>query len=260
MAFRFWQVGLHIQQHEALAVAVVRGASGWYLQRWWRMPLAPQTVNDGHIHDPEQLASVLRPWSRELPFRHHIHLSFPSSRTRQKAFPRPEMSLRESEQSAWLAGAMARELDMDPKALRFDYSEDALSPAYTVTAAQDKEISNLLTLAQTLKMQVKAITPDACALQRLLPFLPSPQKCLVWRDGTQWLWATRYAWGRKAAMEISGTDDLAATLSLAPDTVALCAKEGFDPWQAVLIRQPPVPAEGHAFAIALGLALREVCP
>ena len=33
---------------------------------------------------------------------------------------------------------MARELDMDPDSLRFDYSEDSLSPAYNVTAAQSK--------------------------------------------------------------------------------------------------------------------------
>ncbi|QMI03609.1 DNA utilization protein HofM [Citrobacter sp. RHB25-C09] len=260
MAFRFWQIGLHIQQDEALAVAVVRGASGWYLQRWWRMPLAQQTIKDGHIHDPRLLASVLRPWSRELPFRHHIHLSFPSSRTRQKAFPRPEMSLREREQTAWLTGAMARELDMELDALRFDYREDALMPAFTVAAAQEKEISTLLTLAQSLNMKVTAITPDACALQRLLPFLPTPQQCLVWRDSTQWLWATRYAWGRKATTEIADTHELAATLSLAPDSVALCAQDGFDPWCSVLVRQPPVPAEGHAFAIALGLALGEIRP
>lgn len=87
MAFRFWQVGLHIQPHEATAVAVVRGASGWYLQRWWRLPLVQHTINDGHFHDTEPLVAVLQPWSRELPQRHHIHLSFPASRTRQNAFP-----------------------------------------------------------------------------------------------------------------------------------------------------------------------------
>ncbi|VEB53001.1 DNA utilization protein HofM [Salmonella enterica subsp. enterica] len=31
MAFKTWQIGLHIQQHEALAIAVIRGASGWSL-------------------------------------------------------------------------------------------------------------------------------------------------------------------------------------------------------------------------------------
>jgi len=257
MAFRIWQIGLHIQQREALAVAVVRGASGWSLQRWWRIPLAPQIIHEGRIRDPEQLAGVLRVWSRELPQRHQVHLSFPSSRTRQKAFPRPAMSLREREQTAWLAGTLAREMDMEPDALRFDYSEDALTPAFTVTAAQDKEVATLLTLARTLKIQVAAITPDASALQRLLPFLPSTQSCLVWRDEAQWLWATRYAWGRKTRAEIATIDDLTDALSLPPDSVALCAQAQFDPWRAVSVRQPPVPTEGHAFAIALGLALGE---
>lgn len=64
MAFNIWKIGLHIQQHEVLAVAIVREASGWYLQRWWRIPLTPQVVVDGHIREPEQLVAALLPWSR----------------------------------------------------------------------------------------------------------------------------------------------------------------------------------------------------
>lgn len=112
---------------------------GWYLQRWWRIPLTPQAIVDGHIREPEQLVAALLPWSRELPRRHHIHLSFPANRTLQKKFHRPTMTLREPEQTAWLSGSMARELDMAPDALHFDYSEDTLSPAFNVTAAQSKE-------------------------------------------------------------------------------------------------------------------------
>ncbi|CDL41361.1 Type IV pilus biogenesis protein PilM [Citrobacter freundii] len=86
MAFNIWKIGLHIQQHEVLAVAIVREASGWYLQRWWRIPLTPQVIVDGHIREPEQLVAALLSWSRELPRRHHIHLSFPANRTLQKSF------------------------------------------------------------------------------------------------------------------------------------------------------------------------------
>lgn len=258
MAFRFWQIGLHIQPHEVLAVAVVRGASGWLLQRWWRMPLDQVVLKEGYICNPEQLAAVLQPWSRELPHQHAIHLSFPSSRTLQRRFPRPAMALREREQTAWLTGSMARDLDMDPDSLRFDYSEDTLSSSFNVTAAQSKEVSTLLTLMQTLKVRVTAVTPDACALQRFIPYLASGQQCLVWRDDVQWLWATRYAWGRKTAEEISRLDDLAASLSMPPDTLVMCGEDGFDPWEAVSVRQPPIPPQGHAFAIALGLAMGEM--
>ncbi|HAU4328225.1 DNA utilization protein HofM [Citrobacter freundii] len=258
MAFSIWKIGLHIQQHEVLAVVVSRDGSGWFLPRWWRMPLARQVIVEGHIREPEQLAAVLMPWSRELPRRHHIYLSFPANRTLQKKFPRPAMTLREPEQTAWLSGSMARELDMEPDALNFDYSEDTLSPAFNVTAAQSKEISALLTLMQTLKVQVAAITPDASALQRFISYLPPHQQCLAWRDDEQWLWATRYAWGRKSASDITVLDDLAATLSLATENIALCAPKGFDPLSVVSVRQPPIPPESHVFAIALGLAMGEM--
>ncbi|QLS04358.1 DNA utilization protein HofM [Citrobacter freundii] len=255
MAFNIWKIGLHIQQHDVLAVAVVRDASGWFLQRWWRLPLANQTIVDGHIRAPEQLSKVLLPWSRELPRRHHIHLSFPAHRTLQKKIPRPVMTLREPEQTAWLSGSMARELDMDPDALQFDYSEDTLSPAFNVTVAQSKEVSTLLTLMQTLKVQITAITPDASALQRFIPYLSAHQQCLAWRDDAQWLWATRYAWGRKPVGDSHAIDDLAATLSLSPEEIALCGPGRFDPLSVVSVRQPPIPPESHIFTIALGLAM-----
>lgn len=192
MAFKNWQIGLHLQQQEAVAVAIVRSAKECLLHRWWRLPLENDIIKDGRIVDVQRLANTLLPWSRELPQRHHIMLAFPASRTLQRSFPRPSMSLGEREQMAWLSGTMARELDMDPDSLRFDYSEDSLSPAYNVTAAQSKELATLLTLAERLRVHVSAITPDASALQRFLPFLPSHQQCLAWRDNEQWLWATRY--------------------------------------------------------------------
>ncbi|EFD8936663.1 TPA: DNA utilization protein HofM [Escherichia coli] len=258
MAFKIWQIGLHLQQQEAVAVAIVRGTKECFLQRWWRLPLENDIIKDGRIVDAQRLANTLLPWSRELPQRHHIMLAFPASRTLQRSFPRPSMSLGEREQTAWLSGTMARELDMDPDSLRFDYSEDSLSPAYNVTAAQSKELATLLTLAERLRVHVSAITPDASALQRFLPFLPSHQQCLALRDNEQWLWATRYSWGRKLAVGMTSAKELAAALSVDPESVAICGEGGFDPWEAVSVRQPPLPPPGGDFAIALGLALGKV--
>ncbi len=194
MAFKNWQIGF--------AFTTARSGSGCYraerkeclLHRWWRLPLENDIIKDGRIVDVQRLANTLLPWSRELPQRHHIMLAFPASRTLQRSFHArrcPSVS-----GSKWpLSGTMARELDMDPDSLRFDYSEDSLSPAYNVTAAQSKELATLLTLAERLRVHVSAITRDASALQRFLPFLPSHQQCLARRDNEQWLWATRYSWG-----------------------------------------------------------------
>nr|VUD25211.1 DNA utilization protein HofM [Salmonella sp. NCTC 7297] len=70
--------------------------------------------------------------------------------------------------------------------------------------------------------------------------------------------ATRYAWGRKSARETTTLHDLAATLSVMPEHISLCAEGEFDPWRAVTVRQPPVPPDGYRFAIALGLAMGEI--
>ncbi|STI72027.1 pilus assembly protein [Escherichia coli] len=49
MAFKIWQIGLHLQQQEAVAVAIVRGAKECFLQRWWRLPLAHDIIKDGGL-------------------------------------------------------------------------------------------------------------------------------------------------------------------------------------------------------------------
>ena len=174
MAFKTWHTGVHIQQDKVLAVALVREKSGWGLRRWWQLPLAAGIIRDGQILQPEQLAAALREWRQLLPHQHQIFLAFPAARTLQRTLPRPSMTLRDSEQTAWIAAAMSRELEMAPDTLRFDYAEDTFSNAYHVTAAQNKEVATLLELARELRLRLATITPDAGALAHLLPFVASP--------------------------------------------------------------------------------------
>lgn len=65
MAFRNWQIGLHLQQQEAVAVAIVRSAKECLLHRWVRLPLENDIIKDGRIVDVQRLANTLLPWSRE---------------------------------------------------------------------------------------------------------------------------------------------------------------------------------------------------
>ncbi|SQB37007.1 fimbrial protein HofM [Citrobacter koseri] len=71
----------------------------------------------------------------------------------------------------------------------------------------------------------------------------------------QWLWATRYAWDENRYKRRPAPTVLPRPLSIAPESLTVCGAGGFEPWCAVAIRQPPVPPEGHTFAIALGLAM-----
>ena len=256
MAFKTWQTGVHIQQDRVLIVALVREKSGWCLRRWWVVPLAEGIILDGKICQPEQLVDALRDWRRMLPHYHRVFLSFPAARTLQKSLPRPAIALRDSEQLSWLGAALSRELEMPADALCFDYAQDTFSNTFHVTAAQNKEVETLLSLAKTLRLRLVTITPDAGALANLLPAV-APAQCVAWRDKHQWLWAMRHQWGRRFTTEAENVTELAALLALTSEDIAL-----FDavrnPWETLVRCQPPLPECGADYTIALALAMSEV--
>ncbi len=79
----------------------------------------------------------------------------------------------------------------------------------------------------------------------------------AWRDEKHWLWATREAWGSDACADVGSLSQLAGQLQV---PLRLCIDAGdeasrFDVWQVIHRRQPPLPADGDRYAIALGLAL-----
>lgn len=260
MAFRLWQTGIHIQQEQVVIIALERVRNRWSLRRWWCIPLASGIVRQGQIMEPQGLADALRDWRRELPIQHRVHIAFPVGRTLQKTLPRPALRLRESEQAEWIAGSMAQSLDMDPDALCFDYCERDQDNLYSITAARNHDIAVLTGLTKTLRLQLAAITPDACALQQFLPWLSAEERCLAWQDDERWLWATQTGWGSGALSETPCVARLASSLGYQERELVQCTARSipsphFDPWCALSFQQPPLPASGDAFAIALGLAL-----
>jgi len=253
MVFRRWQVGLHIQQDKTAIVALQRSKSHWRLCRWWCVPLEEGTVENGQIVQLTTLISALRDWRTELPWQHYIYLSFPAGRTLQKTLPEPAMVLREPQQARWIANAMGQALEMASDALCVDYVEDNAGRRCHVTAVQRQDIMPLRALAAQLNLQVAAIVPDACALQQFLPWPGTPVRALAWSDGEQWLWATEQGWGCCCRHDAPALSQLAARLNLCEEQLVSCSH--FDPWQAVVRLQPPLPEVSEAFAIAIGLAL-----
>ena len=159
MAFGHWQIGLHIQQDSVFSVALTPARAGWALRRWWHIPLPLGTVENGQLKAPQQLLTTLLPWRKSLPQRHRVRLAFPAARTLQRKLPRPAMALRENELASWVSHAMARELEMAAAELRFDYTEDVLAQAYSVTAAQHKDVAEMLQLATSLHLNLTSLTP-----------------------------------------------------------------------------------------------------
>ncbi|KFC04731.1 PilM family type IV pilus biogenesis protein [Trabulsiella guamensis ATCC 49490] len=257
MAFRCWQVGLHIQHERIVIVAVQRERVGWSLRRWWSIPLPASAAERGIVIQSDCMVKVLRSWRRELPLQHQVALAFPASRTLQKTIPRPAMTLRERDSTQWVASHMAKRMEMDAAALCFDYAPDDSPREYRVTVAQQREVVALQQMAQKLNLQAVAITPDASALHHFLPYLAQPEQGVVWRDADAWLWATNNRWG---ATEFSQAVTISELRSHVQQPLTLCTAQPatephFDPWSIIIKRQPPLPPDSDAFAVAIALAL-----
>lgn len=237
MTYSHWQAGLHFQQDSVVCVALQRTRFGLALRRWWQIPLAKE------VTEPKVIAALCK-IRREMPRYHRIAVALPAADTLQKQLPPPQMHLRESEQVQWIVNTVAQQLEMPANTLAFDF-HDTDANSYSVTAARQRDISLLQQRLRAARLNLFAITPDACALQNFLPWVSEAVPGLCWRDGEHWLWATRESWG-------SSPEQLDEFL---PCTTQSLVGETFNPWFPLNQLQPPLPENGDAFAIALALAV-----
>ena len=177
--------------------------------------------------------------------------------------PRPSTALCESECSAWIASATARQLQLRPDELYLDYAAADDAARLAVTAAPARDIIALLENADALGLKPDAITPDACALGAFLQKGDAAPRALACEEAGQWLWATRMRWGVHAASGLAGLQALCQQLGLHAGEVAVFGSlpgdaPGFqriDPLRFLVYQQPPLPKEASRYAVALGLAM-----
>lgn len=237
MAYSQWQAGLHFQRDSLVCIAIQKTRSGRALRRWWQVPV------DDNAGEKEVIAA-LRRIQREMPRFHQVAVAFPAADTLQKQLPPPQRVLRESEQARWVASTVAKQLEMPPDTLTFDY-QSAETNIYSVTAARRRDVEVMQKRLHAAGINVQAITPDASALQHFLPWIAKDEQGLCWQNSGQWLWATRHAWGSSAEP---------------PEGLLVCTSRphrgaSFNPWFPLTQLQPPLPEYADDFAIALALAL-----
>ncbi|MEL4015482.1 pilus assembly protein PilM [Dryocola clanedunensis] len=273
MVINTWQIGLEIQRETLRAVAVQRQRQGWQLRHWWQLPVPEHTFRDGVVHSSESLIEVLAQWRRELPLRHQLRVAFPSQRTLQRPVPAPDNRLREPEREAYLAAAAARQLQMSPAQLSWDYGiqpQDA--DKRLVTAARRSDVDALLHCFTKQRLFPATLTPGASVLSALSKFcLPDTPRLLVHREPDHWLWATAgepAEWGWVDSRQAATFADLCLHLHAAPQEIALSSAlpeplppgvQPLDAWRALARLQPPLPRHGGCFTVAIALAIGRVC-
>lgn len=272
MVVNVWQIGLEIQQEALRAVAVQRQRQGWQLRHWWLIPLPENTFREGVLHSPEKLIHALAPWRRELPLRHQLRVAFPSQRTLQRPVTAPDNRLAEPDRETYLASAAARQLQMLPGQLNWDYVATAQDARQLlVTAARHSEVEALINCLSKLKLFPATLTPDASVLP-VLGHLCEPDKprFLVHREVRHWLWAStndESGWGWIDQRQFETFFDVCQHLPAKPEEIAFSsalsepAPQGtivLDAWRALARLHPPLPAQCGSFTVAIGLATGRV--
>lgn len=260
MVFRSWQIGLDIQCDGARAVALSRGRHGWCLQRWWDFPHS-KTPPAGQSELPEAMVD----WHRQLPLGAQLRVSFPGSRTLQKAVTPEPGALNETQRAMYLAASLSKPLHMNAAELSLDYCTQP-SGEYAVTAARREEVEAMRTVLHQIRLIPMAIAPDASALQSLIPFIAAKgYSTLIHQSGEYWLWASADRWGSVGVALVATASALCQHIAVQTAQAVTChqalAGNGvayFDPWSALMRLQPPLPEKGERYAVALALALARV--
>ncbi|WP_130832312.1 pilus assembly protein PilM [[Erwinia] mediterraneensis] len=271
MAFQMWQIGLDIQNGQLCALGIQRRREGWQLRHWWQQPLAQDTLRNGVLQSSAWLLEQLQQWRKQLPQRISLRVGLGPQLVLQRPLALPEQSLREPELSRYVHAAAKRLFPIEPEALALDYRPlDHDTKQLYVTAARRAAIARWLEpLRQAgLLPEVFELTPMALAIVAREARLPSGS-VLVHQLSDHWLW---YIHDDDTAACSSGfCDDIAdfsqlqqrhfpaarqVWFSAASATPAPAGTLLFSPFALLQHVQPPLPSSGHAFTLALGLAMR----
>ncbi len=143
---------------------------------------------------------------------------------------------------------MARELDMDPDLLRFDFQTmRCFSRVQRYRRAQKQRNFRVVNAGATFHVRIAAVTPDACALQ-YMPFIPSAAMFGLALARASGCGRRAICVGRKWRARRRRCNDLAATLSVVPEHISLCAEGD--------LTGAPLPSANRRFRRTVALRLR----
>jgi len=271
MLYSGWQIGLDIQAEGIRAVALQWHRRGWQLRHWWHLPLALVASRRRILPQPDALREGLCTVRKQLPYRYRLRVSFPAQMTRQQKFSAPDAMLSEAEREKYLNQRVEHPQTQNPSHPYYDYCQYGSS--VMVTSAQAHEVNQLLDCFREMNFMPESLTPCDKVLSALtVNHAPAGCRLVVHEEPEYWLWA------EVAGMRLSGWQDkqqtasltdLCLALNVVPDEVALSQAfaqgdgsietQVLDAWQSIRPLQPPLPAHGGLYTVALGLA-QGVCP
>lgn len=264
MAFHTWQIGLDIQNRQICALALQPQRDGWQLRHWWQQRLPQDTLRNGMLQSSPELLAVLTAWRQRLPRRYSLRVGLPVQLVLQRRLSLPSQPLHEPALGHYVQAAARRLFPLEPDALALDYRHDDVGGQLCVTAARLEVIDQWAAplLQAGLTPQVFELTTGALKRLAQQARLPAGSVLLLQQD-ERWLWSD----GQTAADAGDAVSIEALQQQAFPQAsrILACASQPvtwpaavtpFSPFDLFQYKQPPLPANPGAFALATGLALR----
>lgn len=269
MAFQKWQIGLDIHNGQLCALGIQRRRNGWQLRHWWHHPLPQDTLRQGVLQSSPELLSILTRWRKMLPRHYRLCIGLPPQLVMQRPLALPVQSLREPDLGRYIHAAARRLFPLQPETLALDYRLFSDKPGQLcVTAVRREVLQQWQQILAAAGLQPQVFELSWAALALLAGMLkPEAGTVLVHRLPDQWLW---YAPTQReqpfGCLPAEGCNLQQLQQLYFPDVRSIwyssCHGDqpdsviALNPFSALQLMQPPLPAMPSAFALACGLALR----
>ncbi|AOV95675.1 pilus assembly protein PilM [Edwardsiella hoshinae] len=259
-----WSLGIDIQPHQLMAVALARRRDGFQLRGWWRFPL----LGADPVRLPADLPQVLSALRTRLPHRLSVRAAFPVEQAIRHTLPGSGQKLTPAQHQAWLLAQSERQLMLPASELACDFARlSGTTGQWQVCAIRRTQRDAWCAAFAQAGLALQRLTLMPCALRTLARLAgEAPTVPLIHSDGQRFCWIA--PWGQPLQYGcIPCAAGLAAASAAWHEAVPsgeaapaplLCGdgygRAGWSPFSLLRHRSSPLPSEPALFCVALGLA------
>ncbi|XEH07243.1 pilus assembly protein PilM [Edwardsiella tarda] len=242
-----WLLGIDIQPHQLIAVALVRRRDGDQLRGWWHFPLRGEATPTRFPADLPQALSALR---ARLPRRLSVRTAFPVEQAICHTLPGTPPALTPLQQQTWLWAQSERRLMLPASELACDFTRVADSTgSWQVCAIRRTQRDAWCALFAQAGLVLRRLTLLPCALRTLARLVgEAPTVPLIHGDGQRFCWIA--PWGQPLQYGCIPCEAGLAAASAAWEAAAPSGEESPRPYCVVtdVVRPAGIPFRYYAIA------------
>lgn len=280
MFFSKWNLGLEIQPHQIIAIAVQKRRYGWQLRGWWQIVLPQSVYHQQGLCLPELLTQSLRQFRKNLPDKLSVRMTLPNHLILQHAFPLPEQIGTPQDLQWYVESSVNKAFPLSLNELTIDYRpyKKKTGNSIWVTATKREQLKQWLAILKSANLTPDIIEIEATILRNMAYCAGVTQGTLLLHKAPNYnLLIAPYEhdfyfeqitdddsfspeiYPSLKARYYQATQQTAETIALSGDITPNNANndEIWSPFAAITQLTAPLPQNASLFSISCGLAIRE---